>query len=259
MWKLDYLPPDEDLSGAWCDTSPVISSLMEAISFITPVLEKFFIRTVTEALAKQQDPDIALRCRAFVHEEAVHSYAHKRLNASLLNYLPSPPPGFAIIQSLLDEARQHLPLPQRLLLAATLEHFSAVLSKAYLSQASQWDFCCAFAKELFAQHAREELAHRSVVFDLWSLQGKAGRLGRSFIVSVVLLTGLVYSAVAVPWILHHKTGQSLGQTLSACTGFMRDKRLSFAAYPSLRELFLFTHPDYHPDSLLTQGLAADSQ
>ena len=256
MRKLDHLAPVEDLSGAWCDANSVTSSLMEAISFIAPVLEKFFIRTVAEALAGQQDPDLDRRCRAFIREEAVHSHMHRRLNASLLKYLCTMPPGFAMVQSLLNGARQHLPLSFRLLLATSLEHFAAVLSKGYLNQEAQWDFRCAFTKELFAQHAREELAHRSVVFDLWLSQGKTGRVGRTLIVLTILLAGLAYVSAAVPWILHHKTGKRLTGTLSAFAGFVMRKRLNITNGSSLRELFLFACGDYHPECLIAKGATA---
>ena len=256
MRKLDHLAQVENLSGAWCNANAVTSSLMESVSFVTPVLEAFFIRTVAEALAGQQDPDLDRRCRAFIREEAVHSRLHKRFNASLLKYLRRTPPGVAMIESLLKGMQLNLSLSFRLLLAATLEHFTAVLSKGYLNQETQWDFRCAFTKELFAQHAREELAHRSVVFDLWLSQGKTGRVGRTLIVLTILLAGLAYVSAAVPWILHHKTGKRLTGTLSAFAGFVMRKRLNITNGLSLRELFLFACGDYHPECLIAKGATA---
>ena len=256
MRNLKLMASVGDHSGAWCDANAVTSSLMEAISFVTPVLEMFFIRTVGEALAGQQNPDLDRRCRSFVREEAVHSCMHRRFNASLLKYLPTTPPGVATIQSLLNGTQRRFSLPFRLLLAATLEHFTAVLSKGYLTQEAQWDFRCTIAKQLFAQHAREELAHRSVVFDLWFSRGKTGRVGRTLIVLMILLAGLVYISVAVSWILHHKTGKHLMNTLSAFGNFIVRKRLNISTGLSLRELFLFTRSDYHPEFLIATDAIA---
>jgi predicted metal-dependent hydrolase len=255
MQHLDNLAPPEDLSGTWCNANAVTSSVMEAISFVTPVLENFFISTVVEGLARQQDSALDQRCRAFVSEEASHSRGHKKLNASLLKYLGVTPPGLALVQSLLNGARRYLTLSGRLLLVAALEHFAAVLSKGYLNQQAQWHFRSAFAEDLFRQHAREELAHRSVVFDLWLSKGAAGRVGRTLTVLMIVVAGLVYVSAAVPWILYRKTGRHLTATLAALAGFVIGNRVGIKAFSSLGELFSFAHGDFHPDRLIHEGEA----
>ena len=173
MKRLDNLAPSEDFSGTWCNANAVTSSVMEAISFVTPLLENFFIATVADGLVRGRDSTLDQRCRDFICEEASHTRGHRRFNAALLQYLGMTPPALALVQSLLNGARKRLSLPRRLLLVAALEHFAAVLSKGYLSQETRWDFRSDYARELFVQHAREELAHRSVVFDLWLGKGSA--------------------------------------------------------------------------------------
>ncbi len=246
----------DELSGAWCDASDVTSSLMEAISFLTPLLENFFICTVAETLAGQQDASLEQRCRAFIREEAAHSRDHRKFNVRLLRYLGVNPPGLAMIQALLNAARARLSLSRRLLLVATLEHFAAVLSKFYLNQEAQWDFRCAFARELFARHAREELGHRSVVFDLCLSRGNIGRVQRALIIWAILLAALVYVSAAVPWILHRKTGKRLMGVLSAFAGFVMTCRPVMMIDSPLRELFLFARVDYHPEWLVANGADA---
>ncbi len=250
-----HLTTTEDLSGTWCNSNAVTSGIMEAVSFVTPVLENFFVRTVAEGLDGRQQPELEQRCHAFIHEEADHSRAHKKFNASLLNYLGRTPPGLALVESLLDHARKHLSLPNRLLLAAALEHYAAVLSKVYMNQETRLDIHSAFAKELFVQHAHEELDHRAVVFDLWRNKGSSGRFKRSLIVLAILFTGFVYTSIAVPWIVHRKT-RSLTATLTALGGFAFRNRSDIKAYSPLSELFSFTRRNYHPDQLVDEGLAA---
>ena len=249
MKNLNHPTTHDDLSGAWCNANAVTSSIMEAVSFVTPVMEKFFIRTVDEGLSPQTPAALKERCMTFIYEEADHSRVHRKFNASLTGYLGGMPPGLALLDTLLDGTRKHLSLSSRLLLAAALEHYTAVLSKAYLAQSDKMDIRSEFARELFVRHAREEIAHRSVVFDLWRNQSGGDRFKRSLTVLAILLAGGVYIAVAVPWILHRKTG-SLYRTLAALARFAIGNRSDIAAYSPLPELFSFARRDYHPNHLV---------
>ena len=255
MHHLKRAETTEDLSGTWCNSSAVTSSVMESVSFVTPVLEKFFIRTVAEGLDGQRESELDQRCRAFIREESLHSRVHGKLNASLLGYLGRTPPGLALIERLLDAARKRLSLSSRLLIAAALEHFTAVLSKVYVEHEAGLDIRSAFVRELFAQHAREELAHRSVVFDLWLTKRAAGRMARAATVFAILFIGSIYVSISVPWILHRKTGRRLTHTLRALAGFVVSSRSDIASYTPLSELFSFVRRDYHPDELVEDNLA----
>lgn len=254
MQHLNHLTMSDDLSGAWCNTNAVTSSIMEAVSFVTPVMEKFFIRTVDEGLSGEMPSELRQRCQAFIHEEADHSRVHKRFNTALIGYLGRTPPGLRLLDRLLEGTRKHLSLSSRLLLAAALEHFTAVLSKVYLIQEHQLAIESEFARELFAQHAREEIAHRSVVFDLWRSKNDSGRLKRTLTVLAILAAGGIYISVAVPWILQRKTG-SLRRTLAALSAFAAQNRGDIAAYSPLTELFSFVRGNYHPDHLVGKDLA----
>lgn len=254
MKDLNHPTTQEDLSGAWCNDNEVTSSIMEAVSFVTPVMEKFFIRTVSEGLSPQTPASLKERCAAFIHEEADHTRVHRKFNASLTGYLGGTPPGLALLDTLLDGTRKHLSLSSRLLLAAALEHYTAVLSKAYLAQSDKMDIRPEFARELFVRHAREEIAHRSVVFDLWRSRSGGDRLKRSLTVLAILLSGGLYIAVSVPWILQRKTG-SLRRTLAALGRFAMGNRADIATYSPLPELFSFARHDYHPDHLVEDGVA----
>lgn len=254
MKNINHPTTHEDLSGAWCNDNEVTSSIMEAVSFVTPVMEKFFIRAVSEGLSPQTPASLRERCTAFIHEEADHTRVHRKFNASLSEYLGGTPPGLSLLDTLLDGTRKHLSLSSRLLLAAALEHYTAVLSKAYLAQSDKMDIRPEFARELFVRHAREEIAHRSVVFDLWRSRSGGDRLKRSLTILAILMAGGAYIAISVPWILHRKTG-SLRRTLAALARFTAGNRADIAAYSPLPELFSFARRDYHPDHLVDDGLA----
>ena len=257
MRRLDHLVAQDDLSGAWCNANAVTSSVMEAISFTTPVLENFFIHTVAECMPGKQDAELRQRCRSFMHEESTHTRAHKKFNASLLDYLLRAPPGAALLQAIMAGARKHVTLSRRLLYVVALEHFAAVLSKRYLTLHRDWKIGSAYARELFEQHAREEMGHRSVVFDLWVQQESIGRVARTLAVLSILFAGGVYISVAVPWIVHRKNDKRVGGTLAALAAYVLKSHQIAEGATLLRELFSFTRRDFHPDGPTAAQFAGD--
>jgi len=259
MQHLDQFPTTEDMSGAWCNSSAATSSIMEAVSFVTPVLENFFIRTVSESLNKSRNSALDQRCLAFIHEESCHSRAHKRFNQSLTGHLGKLPPGLTIIETLLNKTRKNLSLSNRLLLAAALEHFAAVLSKAYLHEEKRMEMRSVFARELFMRHAEEELAHRSVVFDLWLSKRAAGRCWRIATLLAILLAGFMYMSIATPWILYQKLDKRLFASLAALLGFIFKGEANLKTYLPLSELFSFIRQDFHPDNLVDELTPAKIQ
>ena len=250
---LEHLTTTEDLSGTWCNANAVTSSILEAVSLVTPVLEKFFIRTVNEGLSEQTPNALRERCLNFIREEAEHTRVHKQFNSSVLTYLGRTPPGLARLDALLDGTRKHQSLSTRLLLAAALEHFTTVLSKIYLAQEARLNFKSAFAQALFSHHAREEIAHRSVVFDLWVSKGTNGRFKRSLTVLAILLVGFTYISIAAPWILYRKLGK-LSSTMTSLAGFAIKNLATIQSYSPMAELLSFVSRDYHPDHLVDKKI-----
>jgi len=242
--EIGALPPN------WCNENIVTSSVMEAVSFVTPVLEGFFIRTVAEGMSQQQDATLAQRCQEFIQEESNHSRAHKKFNNVLLAYLGKSPRGLALVSALLDGARRHLSMSKRLGLAAALEHLAAVMSKLYVHQQDSLMFASAYAEALFDMHAREELGHRSVVFDLWQTNETSGRFNRFLTISMVLLAGAAYVGIAVPWILYQKTGKRFAKTVILLGSFVIKNLVSTLAQTPMVELFSFTRGDFHPALLI---------
>ncbi len=236
----------EELPINWCNADAATSSVMEAVSFVTPVLENFFIRTVVEGCRAHNQETLHQRCRKFIHEESNHSLVHKKFNAALLERLGKQPPGLALVSRLLDATRQHLSISKRLALAAALEHFAAVISKLYLNQHPRLVFGSTYAKELFDMHAQEELAHRCVVFDLWLANGVHGRLYRLATILLVLFAGAAYVGIAVPWILHRKTGKRFGKTIAGLAAFTANNIKNTLMSTPIVELFSFARKDFHP-------------
>lgn len=238
----------DPFSGPWCNDDCTTTAVMEAISFATPLLETFCVTAVARALSsKPLGAELAEQCRTFAREEAGHSRIHRRLNAFLEAYLHTPPPGLQAVQWLLDGAKHRLSLADRLLVVAAIEHCAAVLSKSYLQWVGERPFRVAFVKDLFTQHAREELAHRAVAFDLSVSIGRSGRARRALALSVVVLAGLLYLTGAAAWILHRKSRRRTGKTLAELARFFVPERSFFARVRSCTgDLLAFARDNYHP-------------
>lgn len=250
MQGLTPLTAPADLAGPWCNDDARTSATLEAVSFVTPALERLFIRTVADCLPLDDgDPELERLCREFIREEAEHTGAHRKLNTALVGYMQAPPPGLAAIERLLDFANRRLSLSTRVALVAALEHFTAVLSKSYLRHQGEWRYGCAYARDLFRQHAREEIDHRSVAFDLWRQRGGGSVPVRIAAITAILVVGAVYLGLATPWILRHKNGGRLAATLA---GMVARRHRPTGTGSTLKDLFRYLRRDYHPRHLIDE-------
>lgn len=206
MQSLEQLTPDARLCGAWCNSSLLISAFLEAMSFATPPLERFFIQTVGEAARHAPDATMKSRALDFVREEARHSSAHRRFNLALSRYLGAAPPGLRQIESLLERAGRRLSMRTRLSSVEAMEQVSEMLSMRYLRFERGAAFDCPFARHLFAQHAREEIGHAAIMHDLLEPSRPGSRWIRAATLAAAATAGAAYFSVAVPWIILRKLG-----------------------------------------------------
>lgn len=205
MKALEHLSPSDRICGAWCNSSIVVSAVLEALSFATPPLERFFIRTVADALKHPHELATKSRAREFVQEESRHSGAHLRFNRTLADYLSGRPPGLAQLEFVLDLAATRLASSTRLLIVELIEQCSALGSSAYLCCESRLTFDCPFARQLFAQHALEEIGHCAVIHELRGSPRFSDSFVKAATCAVMVAAGATYLAVAVTWIIVRKS------------------------------------------------------
>ena len=216
MHELGFLAPSPRLAGNWCRASLLSSSVLEAVSFVTPTLESFFMRTVAQVAATQAPGGARNLARIFIREEASHSASHRRLNDALRQHLGGVPPGLDAIDALLDWTERHMSLHARLVLVDFMERGSEVLSRAYLDREAAWSFECAFARRLFALHASEELRHGGFIAELWGPERGQGKL-LAFIICAwaTIGFGAAYLTLSVPWIMLRKRNGRPGRERNA--------------------------------------------
>jgi predicted metal-dependent hydrolase len=244
------------LAVAWCDDCLVTSSIMEAVSLATPVMERFVTRAVANCMGRV--PRANSGVRMFIREEAEHSRVHRAFNKLLVSPHGRMPPALTPLIAIIRRASRSLPVPSQLMFAATVEHFSAVISMAYLNSEKNWKFTSDRARDMFARHAREELAHRSFVFDLWISKYSCGPVRKALAMTGILCGAIAYLLVAVPWIHWHKTEKGLVRTTIALARFSLKNFTRIHGYLQMRNLYSMVRKDFHPEHWATTLEAVDS-
>ena len=232
-----------------CNADSAASSVLEAVSFVTPALERFLVQSVAEHLPARAD--LRERCRDFVRDESKHRRMHMLLNARLKEALAGTPRGLARAEWVLERAKDRLSPQNRLRLVAAFEHLTSILSKHYLRQPAPSDRSGESVRAVFDLHARDELEHRAVAFDLCVEIGAASRFGRSVALLAAVTAAAVYLGVAAPSILRQKTCRGflvcLFQVLRLAGSRIREARSLFG------ELMRFVRAGFHPKSLIQES------
>lgn len=141
---------------------------LNAISFMFPLGEAFFCRSVAHYRDRITDPVLKEQVAQFLFQEAMHSKEHARSNDALreANVLGAELEKVARVLLFLSD---RLLLPStRLAVTCALEHFTAMLAERLLAR--RWLYRegtdSAFAN-LWLWHAAEEIEHKAVCFDVY--------------------------------------------------------------------------------------------
>ncbi|MGK7869426.1 metal-dependent hydrolase [Falsiroseomonas sp. E2-1-a20] len=159
---------DSAAARAWTRLPRVSEDGLNAISFLFPLGEAFFCRSVAHYRDRITDPALRDAADRFIHQEANHSREHARSNAALreANVLGAELESVARI--LLAIAKTIWPRATQLAITCALEHFTAMLAARLLSKRLLYKEGTdpAFA-HLWLWHAAEEIEHKAVCFDVY--------------------------------------------------------------------------------------------
>jgi predicted metal-dependent hydrolase len=159
---------DPEAAAGWTRMSRSGEDVLNAISFLFPLGEAFFVRSVAHYLDRITDPVLKAQAQDFIHQEAMHSREHARSNKALreANAFGAELERMAAIN--LGLARRLLPRSTQLAVTCALEHFTAVLAEQLLrhrrldQDGTDPDFAA-----LWMWHAAEEVEHKGVCFDVF--------------------------------------------------------------------------------------------
>lgn len=235
------------------DGNALASSLLVVFSAIFPPGERFFMESVRrfrDDPAVKDDPVQQARVAGFLVQEALHGRAHEGLNefftARGIDVSTSERQirfGLGLLERLSPR--------QQLACTTFMEHFTALLAEAWLSDDLFRQSSDPEMLKLWQWHALEELEHKSVAYDVLDRVGGTHRERQLAIPLTVaaLLPGILYSWAKLVAqdparfrLREHRRGL---MSLLGPGGFFR---------PVLANVGAFALRDFHPDKHDTRAL-----
>lgn len=106
--------------------------LMNTMSLVIPVGERFFIDAVRHYRDQITDPELKKAATAFIGQEAMHGREHDEYNARVIERLPSAAVFEKRVKALLDAFQNYTPPAMRLSGTIALEHLTAIMADGLL-------------------------------------------------------------------------------------------------------------------------------
>jgi len=154
----------------WAAGDPFETQLFNALSLTFPKGERMFIDSVRNFRDRIDDAALIDDVRAFIGQETQHGKEHEAFNDWIASQ------GYPVerIYAYIDE-RQALaataPEIVRLAITCALEHFTAIMADAVLSDDELVASMDESVRALWVWHAIEETEHKAVAFDVFQHVG----------------------------------------------------------------------------------------
>jgi predicted metal-dependent hydrolase len=184
---------DPAKARGWYFSKKEIEDFLNAVSFIFPPGEKFFIQSVQNYRDRITDPVLKEQVKRFIYQEAMHTKEHVRCNLALTAVIPDGHKIEEFTAKFITAVHRFSSKATQLAWTCALEHFTAILAdtllrnqEAFLSETDP-----AFAS-LWLWHAVEESEHKAVCFDVYQETAGKGVLGYLHRVTVMFLASLTF-------------------------------------------------------------------
>ena len=234
--------PDK-LAPCWNPTHRVRSHLFNGFSLVMPYLEPFMIKTMQEALAQIEIPELAADIRAFNAQEARHYQCHRRFNDLVKK---NGYPELAAVEARLTATYAKLStrsLRTRLAFTLGFETVTNGFTAWLIGQRRQlFGDACPYVASFWLMHMVEETEHKTVAYDAY-MACAGGYLPRAFGILHSALHVLSFGCLALFTALR-KDGDGFGVRRLAEVATEIGSLLRHLAPPLLRALL----PGYNPRS-----------
>jgi predicted metal-dependent hydrolase len=184
-------------SDGWPLDRRSAEELLNALSFVLPAGERYFIESVQHYLDRITDPILKEQAKLFIYQEAMHSKEHARCNQVLMEAHPYGDRIAKFTESGLNLNRRLMPRASQLAFSCAWEHFTAMLADGVLAR--QVSFLArthpVFAT-LWMWHAAEETEHKAVCFDVYQHIFGKGVVSYLHRVTVMLLATVLFFITA---------------------------------------------------------------
>jgi predicted metal-dependent hydrolase len=175
----------------WCSSDAFSTTFMNALSLLFPEGERFFVESVKQHRDRITDGELLAAITGFIGQEAMHGREHRALNELIVahGYIDAPAIDCGVRDGL-ERAKRVLSPASQLAVTCALEHFTAMLAEALLSDARMRGELHPEVQQLWLWHALEESEHKAVAFDVYTAAG-GGYLRR---VAIMLVTTAAFFA-----------------------------------------------------------------
>ena len=234
----------------WYDNSPAITEFFHALSVHFPAGETFFIESVAHYAKeiKAKNPALWERVRMFFKQEGMHTHVHElwdqRVQLEFNHNMNAHEQGVA---ERLGRVKRNVPHLTSLAVTACLEHFTATLARLLLNTNSGRYIQNKSAepyKSLWRWHAIEELEHKDVAYDVYTLVG-GGYIRRSLIMMIVGPLFIMRTLLTWYSLIRERNLPILSSMGTLFKFLMWKPGVLLQSIPSMMEWFL---PWYHPSS-----------
>ena len=186
--RVAYVDWTKGFERHWNGGNAAVSHVFNALSFLFPQGEKYFIdvaREVARGIDLTGRPNLAEELGAFVAQEAIHTRQHEQYNA-VLEQLGYKNVVHDYIERIVELTRHHLSPLTNLAMVCAYEHYTAILGNFVLSNPQVLAPALPDLALVWGWHAAEETEHKAVCFDLYRAAG-GGWLRRVLAFSLVTL------------------------------------------------------------------------
>src|SRR5690625_4639995 len=239
---------DPEIIGEWhWAAGPIFTNFLNTFSTVLPIGERFFIRSVRHYRSQITDPELKKAVTAFIGQEAMHGREHETYNDAFFSRVPVGAKFEKLVQRILEGASEHLPASLCLSATIALEHFTALLGEAVLSDERVSAGADPHYAAILRWHALEEVEHKAVAYDVWEAV-----MGNDWKAYGIRSFGLV-AATVIFWGLVIPTFLQLLRTegqLTNVDGWRKFLRYTVGDIGMLRRqlgnYFSYFKPGFHP-------------
>ncbi len=179
----------------WNDENAVRTHVFNALSFLFPQGERFFIdvaREVASGMDFSNNRELEKAVKGFIAQESVHSQQHDQYNEVLQQQ------GFQnvahdSIVRLQKQSKKHFSLLSRLAIVCAYEHYTAILGDFILSNPRILKPAEPRMALIWGWHCAEETEHKAVCFDLYRAAGGGWFKRMSIFLLVTMSFSIMFS------------------------------------------------------------------
>ncbi|MCJ2373607.1 metal-dependent hydrolase [Pseudomonas sp. RGM 3321] len=158
-----------DRMSDWHAEGMLMSHFLNTMSIMAPPVERFIMSSTLYFQCRTDHPQIRQRVMDLMSQEAAHRRVHSHYNRLLGEAgLPAAQLERQVEKLLKTALSGRWVSPSfRLAVVLMLEHYAALMAQMTLDRPESINDSLSGFKQLWLWHAHEEVAHKSVAYDLW--------------------------------------------------------------------------------------------